>query len=519
MIQRLICLVVLTLVVEVSGLRARSQEANTKPEGSPIDTTPQSVAGVVVDEAGQPIAGVRVEARTPVTGFYSSFSMPTGGDAFQPPRVAVTDARGRFHIADIPLWGAREVQLSLRARHRHVNDANYPIAQDLRVDMNGSGQAGVIQARLIGLATDHPVVAFDEVRVVRRHVARPHTVATENGRFVLPDEVTLGNDYMIYVYAKGYAATAAQVRAVEAGSDEYQEIALPARPPLRGTLVDAQTGEPIPGAPVLHGLTDDVRYFQWSDFKKHVDGYHSLDYVQHETTNEAGEFWFAEVSNASPGTIFVSKDGYQRFVLPPDVRPVDPETGQLIVPVPRESVFTGVVVQDGMPVANAGVSVQPRDRKEKLEQWYEHTKTDSQGRYRFRGLPAGSYTLFAGPYARRVTIAEAESVEMEFGDDLGEIRIWGKAPAGASIGIRAEFDWVYTNLEVEADETGKYECRGLKPGPYTALVQVPGGSGGYLGHHYYVPQFIVERDGQQIDLLSERERKKLEQAAELPTAN
>jgi hypothetical protein len=309
------------------------------------------------------------------------------------------------------------------------------------------------------------------------------------------------------------------VKAVSAGSDEYQEIALPARPPLRGKLVDAQTGDPIAGAAVLHGLTDDARYFQWSDFKKYVDGYHSLDYVQHETTNEAGEFWYAEVSNASQGTIFVLKDGYQLFVLPPNLRPVDPQTGQLIIPVPRESVFTGVVVHDGKPIAKAGVSVQPRDRNEKMEQWYEHTKTDAQGRYRFGGLPAGNYTLFAGPYARRVTIAEAETLELNFGEDLGEIRIWGKAPAGATIGIRPEFDWEYRNLEVEANDNGEYECRGLKPGPYTALVQVPGGSAGYLGHYYNVPQFVVERDGQQIDLLSERERKKLEQAAGQPTAD
>jgi protocatechuate 3,4-dioxygenase beta subunit len=501
------CLIVLALIVGVNAPLAQTQEASVTLDGTPIDTTPQNVAGVVVDEAGQPIAGVRVEARTPVVGFHSSFSMPTGGDPFKPPRVAVTDAQGRFHIADIPLWGAREVQLSLRSKHRHVNDANYPVAQDLKIEMRGSGRAGVIQARLVGQATDHPIVSFDEVRIVRRHIANVRTIATEDGRFVLPDEVTLGDDYMIYVYARGCAATAARVRAVEAGSDVYQEIFLPARPPLRGKLVDAETGDPIANAAVLHGLTNDARYFQWSDFKKHVDGYHSLDYVQHETTNEAGEFWFAEVSSASPGTIFVLKDGYQRFVLPPEVRPVDPQTGQLIIPVPRETVFAGVVTQDGKPIANAGVSVNPLHRNEKMEQWYEHAKTDAAGRYRLAGLPPGDYILFAGPYARRVTIAEAQTVELDFGGDLGELRIWGKAPSAASIRICAEFDWDYTSLEITVGDDGKYECRGLRPGPYTAQVHVPGSSAGYLGHGYRVPEFVVDRDGQEIDLRSQRERK------------
>jgi protocatechuate 3,4-dioxygenase beta subunit len=516
---RLLCTVAFALVVHANTLRAQSQQADSRLEAVSIDMTPQSVSGVVVDEAGQPIAGVRVEARTPVTGFHSSFSMPTGGDVFKPPRVAVTDERGRFHIADVPLMGEREVQLSLQAKHRHVNDTNYPVAQDLKIEMRGSGQPGVIQGRLVGLATDHPIVPFDDVRVVRRHVAAALPIATEDGRFVLPDEVTLGDNYMVYVYANGYAATEARVRAVRAGSDEYQEIWIAARPALRGKLVDAETGEPITGAAVLYGVAGEARSFQWSDFKKHVDGYHSLKYVQHGTTNEAGEFWFAEVSDATLGTIFVLKDGYQRFVLRPDVRPIDPQTGELVVPVPRESMFTGVVVQNGKPIASAGVSVQLRDRQETMEQWREHTKTDAKGRYRFGGLQAGEYTVFAGPYARRATIDEAETVELNFGDDLGEIRIEGKAPPGASISIRPEFDWDYKSLETKADESGQYECRGLMPGSYTALVHVPGGSAGYLGHHYQMPEFVVERNGQQIDLRSEQERKKSQKSAGGSTAD
>jgi protocatechuate 3,4-dioxygenase beta subunit len=519
LVVRLLFIAVFTLVVDASASRAQPQEATVKLEAIPIDTTPTSVAGVVVDEAGEPIVGVRVEARTPVTGFHSSFSVPEGGESFKPPRVAVTDAQGRFHIADIPLFGVNEVQLSLRAKHRHVNDANYPVAQDLKIEMRGSGRPGVIQARVVGVATDLPVVPFSHLRVVRRYSATAHEFNTEDGRFVLPGEASLGNEYLIYIYARGYAATEARVKAVEAGSDHYQEIALPARAPLRGKLIDAQTGEPIAGAAVLNGIADDSRYFEWRDFEKYADGHHWLKFVQHVTTNEAGEFWFTEASDRAPGTLFVLKGGYQRFVLRPDVRPVDPRTGELVVPVPRESVFTGVVMQDGKPISNADISVQPRERRDKMEQWYGRVHTDSDGRYRFGGLPAGEYTVFAGPYARRAAIHEAQTVEMNLGDDLGEIRIWGQAPGGASIHICAEFDWDYTSLEIEAGEDGTYECRGLKPGSYTARVHVPGGSGEYLGYHYFVPEFIVERDGQQVDLLSERERKKNEQAAVRAPAN
>ncbi len=92
---------------------------------SPCDFTLKSVltagqvaTGIVKDEQGKPIAGVRVEAFTPVVGVLSRFSMPTGRDYFPgPDRVDITDKQGRFRIADFPkldpLFGPSEVQLRL----------------------------------------------------------------------------------------------------------------------------------------------------------------------------------------------------------------------------------------------------------------------------------------------------------------------------------------------------------------------------------------------------------------------
>ena len=114
----------------------------------------QVVAGTVVDEQGVPIAGVRVEALTPVKGVISSFSMPTGRDYFAgPDRVDTTDAKGRFKITDIP---AGEVQLNLQSKHRHVNDNNYPVKTDLKITMTGSGQSGVMQGRVVDATTNLP---------------------------------------------------------------------------------------------------------------------------------------------------------------------------------------------------------------------------------------------------------------------------------------------------------------------------------------------------------------------------
>jgi len=187
------------------------------------------VAGKVTDEQGVPIADVRVEAFTPVTGAYSSFSMPPAANYFPgPDRVACTDAQGHFRIVDVP---PEQVQLNLRSPHRHVNDNNYPVGNGVQITMTGSGKAGVLQGRIIDANTRLPPKSLADVHIIQRYSTKSHLCSDEDGHFCLPGEPSLGGEYVVYFYAKGYAATKSTIVAVEAGSKHFAEILLTSSPP------------------------------------------------------------------------------------------------------------------------------------------------------------------------------------------------------------------------------------------------------------------------------------------------
>ena len=82
-----------------------TSESKTDSSKESTKQSRQSAFGVVVDSNGKPIEGVKIQLATPVQGFYSSFSSPTGGDDIQG-KTAITDKAGRFRIDDIvyPGW-------------------------------------------------------------------------------------------------------------------------------------------------------------------------------------------------------------------------------------------------------------------------------------------------------------------------------------------------------------------------------------------------------------------------------
>jgi hypothetical protein len=440
------------------GERFRGDEIRVQP--LPLER--RAIAGTVVDERGQPIAGVHVEAYTPVVGFHSSFSMPTGRDRFPgAERVAVTDDAGRFRIEDL---STDEVQLSLRSTHRHVNDANYPVKEGVLITMRGSGKPGVIQGRLSDATTGKPPAGASEATIVLRHSPQAHLGAGEDGRFTLPTVASMDNKYQVHVYAKGYAAAEAMLTALPEGSTEFVDVNLTERPPLRGRLVDAETEKPIAGARMLYGVDERLRYFAWTDFEKYTDGYHSLSFVQRQTSSESGEFWFAEPQDGRRGVIVVSVDGYRRLILEPDGRRFD-DAGELLIRLQKESAFTGIVYKDGVPLANASVHVSRRSDGGMMHM-NESVRTDAHGKYRYGRLAAGFYSISGGGYTRRTMVGKGKTATVNLGDDLGPIRIHGKTEPGATVTLQPESDWEYTSFRTKANADGEYEVRGLEPGNY-----------------------------------------------------
>jgi hypothetical protein len=453
-----------------------------------------AVAGNVVDQHNKPIAGASVEAFTPVVGFFSSFSTPTGRDYFPgPDRVDTTDEQGRFRIIDLP---TEQVQLNITSKHRYVGDTNYPVEEGLIIVMSGSGEPGVIQCRVVDAATKLPPKTVADVRIVPRYETTNYKCAPETGTFRLPRELTLGDSYMMYVYAKDYAIASAKLKSVPADSTEFTDIELRPKPALRGKLIDAETGKPIAAAPIVYGIADHMSYIEWSSLPKYADGYHSLEFVQHEVSTATGEFWFAEPESGSRGLIIVFVDGYQRLMLYPRDRRFDEGSGQLIIKLKRESAIEGVVRINGKLAPNTSVSVSGSDAIG-MSNMYESVRTDANGKFRYGRLGPGNYRVHGGPYSRVAKLEKGQTFTVNLGEDLGPIRVYGDAEPDVSISLSPLFRWDYTHFETKADEKGKYEIAGLKVGRYS--VYLSSNSHGYFSHRE--TEMVVKADGEKIDLL------------------
>jgi protocatechuate 3,4-dioxygenase beta subunit len=461
----------------------------------PLPKEGDVVAGTVVDENNRPIAGAAVEAFTPIVGFNSSFSMATGRDYFPgPDRVATTDDAGQFRIVDLP---TDEVQLSVSAKHRHVNDENYPVEEGLVIQMSGSGQAGVVQCRIVDASTKLPPENIDDVRIVPRYTTTAYKCAAEDGTFRWPREVILGERYVTYVYAKGYAAAEAKLTAVPAQSKEFASIELKPRPALRGKLIDAETGQPVGGAPLIYGIADRLSYIEWSSLDKYADGHHSLSYVQHVTPSPTGEFWFAEPESGPRGLIIVFVAGYQRLLLYPRDRRWDEATGELLIKLKRESAVEGIVLRNGKPAADETVSVSGSD-PQGFHNMYESVRTDSNGRYRYGRLAPGHYRVRGDKFSRVAKVERGETVIVNLGDNLGPISIHGRAAPGVSISFSPLFKWDYSRFSTSANDQGQYEMSGLKAGRYAVSLS-NSYSTGYISHEDR--EIVVKDEGQQIDFL------------------
>jgi hypothetical protein len=302
---------------------------------------------------------------------------------------------------------------------------------------------------------------------------------------------------VVYVYAKGYAATEAKLTAVPADSKEFTSIELKPRPALRGKLIDAETGQPAGGAPLIYGTADRLSYIEWSSLDKYADGHHSLSYVQHVTSSPTGEFWFAEPDSGPRGLIIVFVDGYQRMLLYPRDRRWDEATGELLVKLKRESAVEGIVLQNGKPVADETVSVSGSD-PQGFHNMYESVRTDDNGKYRYGRLAPGNYRVRGASFSRVTKVDRGETVTVNLGDNLGPISIHGRADPGASISVSPLFKWDYSRFETSANDEGQYKMSGLKAGRYAVSLS-NSYSTGYISHEDR--EIVVKADGQQIDFL------------------
>lgn len=433
---------------------------------------PQSAFGIVVDEDGKPIPGVKIQAASPRQGFESSISMPTGGDDI-PGKTAVTDSEGKFRIADISpgFWrpernGKTLVMLRLRTPYRWRNDQNYPLGESLRIQLTGSGKQGTLRMRLVDDVTGLPVNTFT---VVKRHDATTKVTTHATGDWQLKGEFTRYRKYFVYCYADGYEAIEVRTEAFDPNSDERTVVRLKPRPSLKVRQVDSDSGKPVPNARMMAARLGSekrpARYISWGDFDRYVDGHHSFDFVQHRKTDESGLVSFSQLPEGKLALIIFT-DGYQRMIVRGEDRAEYPtKDGILKVSLQREAKVFGRLTNGGKPVAGASVWAGTNEKIAGLDQMsMESDTTDAEGNYELRSLASGSYWIEVAGYGKRFNL---ETGVVRHDVALQGTTVYGQTLKNFSLRAIPKFDAGYEHANTRADENGKYEIPGLSAGPHT----------------------------------------------------
>jgi protocatechuate 3,4-dioxygenase beta subunit len=461
----------------------------------------RSIQGRVVDAgSGRPVAGVRVWARDHYGRCFDSWRIRS--------RV-VSDVAGRFALHDLP-----EGEIDVLAGGRGW------VARTLRPDLN-DGERPFVVALAEGETRemDSPVVPAVEVegRVLDATDAgmagvEVHTghrllsvVTDASGRFrmdALPAEVA----HTFTVLAPGHRETSAGPYLAVTGETLRVEIRLPKPRWLEVLVVDAASGQPIPGARV-EGLSEIWRGRR-ADFAAWW-------------TDERGR----TLAGPLPGRLVWLKASNAGFIASGSDTAVPPAVGVAEPGSLRMELHAGLAISGrffrpaGRPVGPLDLDVGPAGGGVTNPKSVE-VDSEDQGRFRVGGLLAGRYGIRAttldwrfyaefeaeaGTEGHRVELVpiapdpEEDDIPADDRSDVPErartIEGTVRGPAGEPVrGARVDggpagsmlFPWVHTHTASD----GTYRLVFLRDGPYELeclgspsrfsgpRVRVPGGSRG-----------------------------------------
>jgi protocatechuate 3,4-dioxygenase beta subunit len=414
-----------------------------------------SVAGIVVDREGRPVAEAAVHVQTQET-------LLERGGIRQERGEASTGADGRFVVTGL----SRGPTFVLRVERdgfasRTVTEVKPPLAEPLRIVLSPA-------SRLAGSVVDDAGAAVPAARIGTRgemsltllmtslSAAFPSATADDDGHFELRDAPT--GKLTVSVRAAGFLPASLPVEIAPGQSRDDLRVVLRRGSTVAGRVLGPD-GTPAAGAEV--SLAAHGRSFVSSSgvsTRTDGDGAYTLDAVPPGPQSFTAEL---------PGAVPTVRD----LAVRPGENRLDFKLG------PGLEIAGRVVDDAGAPLGGARVALSAGDSLP------HETASGDDGSFHFPGLRGGAYRLSAqlqgfATVSQEVRLADAPRRDVEL--RLGS----GGAVAGRILGLSPEQlaqvrvlanragEGPGSSLGIEADPKGEYRIGDLSPGEWTVIVTV-----------------------------------------------
>ncbi|HKH49700.1 MAG TPA: carboxypeptidase-like regulatory domain-containing protein [Thermoanaerobaculia bacterium] len=440
----------------------------------------RAALGRVLDQKKHPVAGAQVRLSAAQTGA-GPHESPRGPDA-------VSDARGRFTVAEIPSL-ALDVEVSKQGFARAtVRNFKIPLGHG-PVDLGTvTLRPGVLLSGVVINGQSRPIVGASvfhvaELRppsdlVERLRDQAPDAVTGSDGRFALAD-LRQGEPAHLLVFAKGFLPVT--VRGIHPPTATPLRIELAAGADLAGRIVDPE-GAPVSGAEIA--LT-------WQPTLPGRDDIPTGRPVsKRASTNRDGQFRFTEMP-AGKATLTASAAGFITLEDQPLVLPQAPGEEKEVV-LQRGSTLEGrVVTTVGAPVAGVRVLAGAASGM-----------SDDDGVFRVDGVRPGPLVVEAvhphyKRFRQRIRIEEQVNhldIELAAGTTVRGRVVDGSAqpvPAATAVLETVERNEVLA-YQARTDADGLFTLEDVAAGRYRLRASANGFTDGELPQEVVVQREIVE---------------------------
>lgn len=430
-----------------------------------------TIAGLVVDEAGRPLAGARVltlpnpAART--------------GELAMDEKVAWTGADGRFALRSLPANRLHSVTASLDGFAPATQPADASSGPPVRFQL---GRGATAVGRVVDEA-GQPVAGAQVVlapapvpSVPDAGLGRLQAVSDREGRFRIP-HVDAGS-FGLQVRREGFApATPGEVAIPDKAAEaDLGTITLARGSVIEGVVVDSR-GKPVAGANVDPEALD------------------GASFVQAVTTGLDGRFRFADLPRESRFNLWIDRPGFVQRQMS-EVEAPTPKPLRIAL-VEARSLRGQVVDPEGQPVAGAKVALTGGIEGLLLGGGFaegswgsSQATTDADGRFVLDRLPpqeirievraAGfQHRSLAGIRIPEEGEATPVEIRLEPGPYLEGRVLDGQGRPVPRAMVRAEGrlqeSGHFSFGGTRADAEGHYQISGIEPGPHTVTASSEAG--------------------------------------------